>query len=60
MRLIIQLYSISYAIYSNKKHSSKDIAKRYGKMDIKEAISKAQKRLNIKSQDEKYFFKKLP
>ena len=53
------LYSISYAIYSNKKHSSKDIAKRYGKMDIKEAISRVQKRLNIKSQDEKYFLSRF-
>ena len=31
-------HSILYAIYSNKKHSTKDVSKRYGKMDIGEAI----------------------
>ena len=37
------LYSIVYAIYSTKKHSSKDIASRYGDMKIKEAISRVPK-----------------
>ena len=53
------LYSIGYAIYSNKKHSSKDVAKRYGNMDIKEAINRVQKRLNIKDFDEKYILSRI-
>ena len=53
------LYSIGYAIYSNNKHSSKDVAKRYGNMDMKEAIQRVQKRLNIKSFDEKYILSRF-
>jgi phosphoglycerol transferase MdoB-like AlkP superfamily enzyme len=53
------LYSIAYAIYSNKKHSTKDIAKRYGKIDINEAISRVQKRLNIQNADKKYILKRF-
>ncbi len=49
------LYSIGYAIYSSKKHSSKDIVKKYGKMSKEEAIKRVHKRLNIKNTDEKYF-----
>jgi len=53
------LYSIGYAIYSNKKHSSKDVAKRYGKMDINEAIKRVQKRLNITNTDPKYILSRV-
>lgn len=47
-------HSIVYAIYSAKKHSSKDIAKRYGIMDIKEAIARVQKQLKLENTDPKY------
>ncbi len=53
------LYSIGYAMYSNKKHSSKDVASRYGKMEISEAISRVKKRLNISSDDEKYILSRV-
>ena len=49
------LYSIGYAIYSNAKHGTKDIAKRYGKMDINEAKQRVQNRLGIENADDKYF-----
>jgi phosphoglycerol transferase MdoB-like AlkP superfamily enzyme len=52
-------YSVMYAVYSSKKHSTNDVAKRYGKMDIKEAILRVQKRLNIVNADEKYFLSRL-
>ncbi len=42
-------YSIGYAIYVNREHGSKKIIKQYGKMDIKEALSRVKKRLNIES-----------
>ena len=48
------LYSIGYAVYINKKHGSKKLIKQYGKMDIKEALSRVKKRLNIKSLDENF------
>ncbi len=41
------IYSIGYAIYSNQKYGSS--IKKYGKMDIKEAINRVEKRLQIKS-----------
>ncbi len=46
------LHSITYAMYVNAKHGSKKIIKQYGKMDIKEAFSRVQKRLNIKNIDQ--------
>ncbi|MGB5917558.1 LTA synthase family protein [Arcobacter sp.] len=48
------MYSIGYAIYSMSKNSSKDIQKKYGKMDISEAISRVKKILNIENTDSKY------
>ncbi|MBD3841785.1 MAG: sulfatase-like hydrolase/transferase, partial [Campylobacterales bacterium] len=45
------IYSIGYAVYSSKKHSTKDIAKRYGSMDIIEATNRVQKLLNITPND---------
>jgi phosphoglycerol transferase MdoB-like AlkP superfamily enzyme len=52
-------YSIAYAIYSTKKHSNRDISKRYGKMDMQEAISRVQTRLNITNTDSQYIFNRL-
>ncbi|WP_455756169.1 LTA synthase family protein [Sulfurimonas sp.] len=48
------IYNIGYAIYANNKHGSKRIMKKYGDMDIKEAISRVKYKLNIKSLDEKF------
>ncbi|QDF28751.1 LTA synthase family protein [Halarcobacter anaerophilus] len=48
------IYSIGYAVYSSLKYSNKDIQKRYGKMDIKEAIARVQKKLDLKKADSKY------
>ena len=42
------LYSIGYSIYANKKYES-DVTKQYGNMDIKEALRRVKKRLNITS-----------
>ncbi len=53
------LYSIGYAIYSNQKHSSKDLAKKYGKMELKEAVFRVAKRLNIQNGDKKYFLSRF-
>ncbi|MBN2782936.1 MAG: sulfatase-like hydrolase/transferase [Campylobacterales bacterium] len=53
------IYSIGYAIYSAKKHSNKDIAKRYGKIDLNEAISRVQKRLEITDADKKYILSRF-
>ncbi len=44
------LYSVGYAIYSNKQYSSK-VMKLYGKMPIGEAKKRVQRRLGIKSND---------
>jgi len=44
------LYSVGYAIYANKKYSSK-IIKLYGKMPIEEAKKRVQTRLGIKGND---------
>lgn len=41
------IYSIGYAMYVNKKHGSKKLVGQYGKMDVKEAIKRVNKRLNI-------------
>jgi len=46
------LYSICYAVYVNRQHGSKKLIKQYGKMDIKEALSRVRKRLNIKNRSE--------
>lgn len=47
------IHSIIDAIYVNQKHGSKSVMKSYGEMDIKEAISRVESRLNIKSIDTK-------
>ena len=44
------LYSVIYAVYSNKKFSAK-VAKKYGKMDIKEALVRVSKALKIEGND---------
>ncbi|PLY07197.1 MAG: sulfatase [Arcobacter sp.] len=51
------LYSIGYAIYANSKNSNK--IKNYGKMDIKEALNRVKKRINIENSDEASVFKRL-
>ena len=48
------VHSIAYAMYVNAKHEGKGIIKQYGKMDINEAISRVENRLNIQSLDEKF------
>ncbi len=44
------LYSIGYAIYSNKNSSAK-VAKLYGKMNPKEALERVKKRLKIEGSE---------
>lgn len=53
------IYSIVYAIYSTKKHNIKDIAKRYGKIEIEEAVKRVQERLAIDNSDSKYFLNRF-
>ena len=43
------LHSVLSAVYVNVKHGTKNLLKRYGKMDINEAISIVEKSLNIQS-----------
>jgi len=50
------IYSIGYAIYSNKKHNANKVIKQYGKMDIQEAIKRVKKRLHIQSINKKFPF----
>jgi len=45
------LYSIGYAIYSNNVHESKAV-EQYGKMEIKKALERVKKRLNIQNTDD--------
>jgi len=44
------LYSVGYAIYANKKYSSK-VVKLYGKMPLDEATKRVETRLGIKGND---------
>jgi phosphoglycerol transferase MdoB-like AlkP superfamily enzyme len=53
------IYSVEYAIYSNNKSKAKDISKRYGKIDLNEAISRVQKRLDITNANKKYFLNRF-
>jgi hypothetical protein len=50
------LYSVFYAIYSNK-HESK--INRYGSMSIDDAIKKVKQRLNIQSDHSDYIFNRI-
>ncbi|EQB39258.1 hypothetical protein M947_07255 [Sulfurimonas hongkongensis] len=52
------LHSIGYAIYSNLVHEGGEV-KQYGKMDIKEALARVKKRLNIKSNDKESIFSRV-
>ena len=45
-------YSIGYAVYVSKRHGSKGIIKKYGKMDIDEALIRVKERLNITNTDD--------
>jgi phosphoglycerol transferase MdoB-like AlkP superfamily enzyme len=51
------MYSVAYSVYANKKFSSK-VLKQYGKMDIKEALHRTEKRLNIQSEDKISHFRR--
>jgi len=53
------IYNIIYAIYANNSYGTKHKIKQYGKMSIKEALSRVKKRLNIKSSDNKLPFSRL-
>jgi phosphoglycerol transferase MdoB-like AlkP superfamily enzyme len=53
------LHNIVYAIYASKKHDAKDINKRYGDMEMAEAVKRVQKRLNISPDDEKLPFNRF-
>ena len=53
------IYGVGYAVYVNIEHEGKNISKRYGTMDIKEAIKRVENRLNIKSLDEKFPLKRV-
>jgi len=44
------IYAVGYAIYSNRSFSKK-VAKKYGKMNIKEALKRVSKRLLISNND---------
>ncbi len=46
-------YSILYAIYINNLSNSKNLIKRYGEIEIDEAIDRVNKLLNINSEDRK-------
>jgi len=46
------IHSIGYAIYSNNKHGTSKLGK-YGDMDIKEAMGRVSKQLNIDVTDDK-------
>lgn len=41
------LHSIGYAIYANAKHGTKNLQKRYGKLDVQEALDLVKKSLCI-------------
>ena len=53
------LYSIGYAMYTNAKNGSKTLMRQYGKMDIKEALSRVEERLGIKSTDANFPLNRL-
>jgi phosphoglycerol transferase MdoB-like AlkP superfamily enzyme len=44
-------YSIAYAVYANKKYGHGESIKKYGTMDVDEALRRVNKRLNIESSD---------
>lgn len=53
------IHSVAYAIYSNAKHGTKNLIKRYGKIEINEALSLVEKALNITSTDSTKPFQRL-
>ncbi|MCK9492094.1 MAG: LTA synthase family protein [Sulfurimonas sp.] len=52
------LHSIGYAIYSNFVHEGREV-KQYGSMEIKEALQRVKKRLNIDSKDKESIFSRI-
>lgn len=53
------IHSVVYAMYSNAKHGTKNLMKRYGKMEIKEALFNVEKALNITSINSNKPFQRL-
>jgi phosphoglycerol transferase MdoB-like AlkP superfamily enzyme len=53
------LYNVGYAVYINTRHGSKKLMKKYGKMDIQEAILRVQKRLDAKGDKDTLPFTRL-
>ncbi len=52
-------HTILYAIYTNAKNGGNKRVKRYGKMEVSEAISRVEHRLNIHSEDPKFPLRRL-
>ena len=53
------IHSVIYAVYTDAKHGTKDLLKKYGKMDINEALSLVENSLNITSFDENHPLQRL-
>lgn len=52
-------YSIGYAVYANKKYGSGKLIKKYGKMDVNEALLRVKRRLDIITTDEGYSLSRI-
>jgi phosphoglycerol transferase MdoB-like AlkP superfamily enzyme len=52
-------YSIGYAVYDSERHGSKGIIKKYGKMDVDEALTRVKQRLNITNTDDEFPLSRL-
>ena len=46
------IHSVIYSVYVDAKHGTKNLLKKYGNMDINEAISTVEKSLNIQSDNQ--------
>jgi len=53
------IHSVIYAVYTDAKHGTKDLLKKYGKMDINEALSLVENSLNITSFDDSHPLQRL-
>ncbi len=52
-------HSILFAVYTNAKSGGNKLIKRYGKMDVSEAIKRVEKQLNIQSEDSNFPLRRL-
>lgn len=52
------IYSVAYSVYANKKYST-NVTKRYGKMEIDNALKRVGQRLHIDSDNKKSIFSRL-